>query len=110
MSRHVVVVGAPMTLTTADHVSRVMAGLGVWRVLTCDGFRVTRVLAAGNQETAERIAGLSTDRLRLMPLVPRLREPRALAHYASMERHLALLEPDIVHCIGEPWQLGIISA
>jgi glycosyltransferase involved in cell wall biosynthesis len=85
-------------------------GMGIWYELARDGFEVTRICAVPDERTAEPARALGCGRLTVLPLVPSPRRPLVLARFRQLATLLSDLSPHVVHCIGEAWQAGTITA
>lgn len=107
--RRVVVTGHNLVGVALDRLPDYLVNLGIWRELARMGTEVTCTCLVGDARMAEAAAELSSGRLTVLPLAAARRYPRALQVPRRGLAMLRSLEPDVVHCDGEPWQSKTLS-
>lgn len=106
--RRVVVVSYQQSSHPQEQIEAVEASNGLWKSLASTGIEVLRFVPASNHESAVSLAALSEPGFSVRPFPLRF-SGGGFSIAKNMSHMLRDAKPDVVHVIGEPWQVGVLT-
>ncbi len=108
--RRVVVVSHHLENTPDAQLEGVRSTLGVCHEIAACGVTVHVLVASPDSATAKKIEGLSSENCTVSALPLSITKPQSVSRFSNIREVLKKWSPDVVHVLGEPWQVGVITA
>ena len=105
--QRVLVVGHQFEGASERHLEATERALDVWRWVGATGLHVTRLCPATDRANALALASLSSGNVAVAPRTMLPKGPPLLARFHKIDRIVSSVRPDVVHIMGELWQVGV---